>query len=412
MVGGSLPAVGAGVTMLRVVDPATARVLAAGRARRDGSYALSVHAGVVMVITDVVRRNRARLTAVSPVVRVRAGRRMRLRVSLKARKPVLPKRSPKRKGPRDAVAGAADVGPPVIAVKGFGGSGPFSQLGRGLSSMLEGDLVSQGDQRCGAQVVEWEHRDLLQQELDLQHRHPDLFDPGTVVSKHWVSPTVFIQGSVSTDAAGGMAWDLELVDARSGATLGGDEGSTPPSGDFTASGTIARRLLDQLCPHHYELTLNLQSTASLTSYTATATINSTLLANADTKRSGQTSHWSGTAPVTYQNPQFSSSTADVSFSDPVSTTGTWKADIASGGSGSLTVTWSADQILATATVHVSDLPPAPGIPGPNLKGQTPLTFTIPEAGGTQPISGGFSPAAGADWTHTGTLTVRRINDAG
>ena len=395
--------------MVEAVDPASSRVLAATHARRDGSYVLAVRAGVIMLLADIVRANRGRLTAVTPAVRIRTGRRTSLRVSLKARRPVLPKRRTKAKHAGSLATGATSPGP-VIAVERLSGSGPFSQLGPGLSSMLEGDLVGQGERRCGAQVVEWEHRDLLQQEIDLQHNHPDLFDPSTVVGRHWIAPTVFVRGSVSTNASGGMTWDLQLVDAHSGAAVGGDRGTVPESGDFTASGGIADRLLGQLCPHHYELVLDLQSTASLTSYTATGTVNSTLMATAPAAGSAPPTHWSGTASLAFGNLQFAAQTSEVSFSDPVSSAGAWKADIASAPGGQLTVTWSADQIQATATVHVSDLPPVPGTPGPLLKGEVPLTFTVPEGGGSQAISGGFSPAASANWTHAGTLTVRRIED--
>lgn len=246
VVDGPLPGATQGAIVVRAVEPSSSRIIAAARARRDGTYRLDVRPGVLMLVADVVRAKRVRVTAITVATRVRAGRRRSLRISLRRRKPVLPRRG----RAAIAMAGAADVASPVIAVKEFVGSGPYPQLGPGLSSMLETDLVDQAGERCGARVIAWRDRGLLQREFDLQRRYRRFFDPATLVHKRWLRPTVFVQGRVSTDAGGAMAWDLQLVQAGSGEVIGGHSGSTPASGVFSASKTIATRLLNQICVRH------------------------------------------------------------------------------------------------------------------------------------------------------------------
>ena len=338
VVDGSLPAAGRGATVVGAVDLATSRVLAAVRAKPNGSYQLRVPAGVVMVLATVVRRAGAPVTAVTAAVRVRKGHRTSLSVSLKHRKPTTPKhkkRTGKAKHATDAFAAAAASGP-VIAVKGFDGSGPFSQLGRGLSSMLETDLASQVA-RCGGQEVEWEHRDLLQKEIDLQHQHPGLFDPSTIVSKHWLSPTVFVQGKVSTNASGGMSWDITLVDAHTGEKIGGDTGSAQASGDFTASESIADRLLDQLCPKQYEVKLQINSTYASGPFYGDAMVTADLTATGAAGQSQPTT-FTGKANVTWNSLRYGSNQPECTLT-PAGQTGSLEVTIEHLGDSQIKVTW-------------------------------------------------------------------------
>lgn len=406
VVDGSLPAAGRGTTAVAAVDLATSQVLAAVRAKTNGSYRLGVPPGVVMVLATVVRRAGAPVTAVTAAVRVRKGRRISLGVSLKHRKPTLPKRKKRRTKATRAtdVATEASASGPVIAVKGFDGSGPFAQLGRGLSSMLETDLANRvGD--CGGQEVEWEHRDLLQKEIDLQHQHPGLFDPSTIVGQHWLSPTVFVQGKVSTNASGGMSWDIALVDAHDGATIGGDKGSTPPSGDFTASGSIADRLLDQLCPKHYRVKLQINSTYSSGPFFGDATVTADVTAAGPAGQSKPTT-FTGNGELSWDTLTYGSNEPACTLT-PVDPTGSFEVTVERVGEDQIKVTWGGSAVsnghlhCVTSDGQVVDSTSAIIQP---FRNTVPTSFTLPAGGGSQSIAGTYTINARHD-ENQGTITV-------
>jgi len=402
VVGGSLPAAARGATVAVAVDPATSRVLAAVRVKLDGRYRLLVPAGVVMVLATVVRRAGRPVTAVTEPVRVAKGRRVSLGVSLKHRKPTLPKR--RRKARRaTATATAEGSGGPVIAVKGFDGSGPFAQMGRGLSSMLQTDLAGRVD-GCDGQEVEWEHRDLLQQEIDLQHQHPELFDPSTLVSQHWLAPTVFVQGKVGTDAGGGMSWDIALVDAQTGATIGGDHGSTPAGGAFTASESIADRLLDQLCPKQYQVKLQVSTTYASGPFSGNSLVTADVTATGPSGQSRPTT-FTGKAGVTWNTLSYASSEPACTLT-PVGQGGSFEATVQRLGEDQVNVTWTGSAV-SDAHVHCETPDGAADSTGPVIspfRNTEPTTFTLPAGGGTQSISGSYSLNARHD-ENTGTITV-------
>ena len=405
VVDGSVPGARQGATVVGAVDLASSRILAAGRAKANGSYQLGVPGGVVMLLATVVRRAGAPVTAVTAAARVRRGRRTSLSVSLKHRRPTLPKGKKRRRtvarAPDTATAAAGSS--PVIAVKGFDGSGPYPQLGHGLSSMLETDLASRVG-RCDGQEVEWEHRDLLQKEIDLQHQHPDLFDPSTIVSQHWLSPTVFVQGNVSSDASGGMSWNITMADAKTGQTIGGDKGSVPASGDFTASETIADHLLDQLCPKQYEVQLRISTTYASGPFYGNATVGADTTATAPAGQSQPTT-FTGKGPVSWDSLNYGSSQPECTLT-PAGQTGSFEVTIERLGERQLKVTWDGD---ATSSAHLHC-----DVEGQNVDSTGPIiqpfrntepkTFTLPSSGGTQSVSGTYTINARHD-ENQGTITV-------
>lgn len=402
---GALPARAKGVALVHAVSPGSTKVLAGARVRRDGSYSLTVPPGIVAVIAEVVRRDRKVVSAITPSVRARSGRRTTMRVSLKRRRPV----KPHRRARISAVADTASGAPPV-AVKWFSGSGPWANLGPGLAEMVTTDLVDKGGKRCGMTVVEWNHRDLLQQEIDLQQKYKSLFDPSTLISKRWVEPKVFVQGKVTT-TDDRISWDIQVVDAKTGAVLGGETKSVPADTVFDAEQQLADRLIDQLCPRRYEVTLDLRTTSTWPAVNSVGTVHSVVTAASDTTQAAL-GRWTGTGSLTYQDVSYTSGNPECTYVPEGSTTAPWTVQISGGGDGALTVKWVPNgDVRATAVVTCTVdgyTTSAGGQPGPTLQDPAPTSFTLPAGGGSQAIGGGIA-IAGGGWSHSGTLTVKRID---
>ncbi len=404
---GTLPPTSKGAAVVRAVSPGTTVISAGGRVRSGGRYSLTVDPGVLMVIADVVRTDRKARTAVTPVFRARKGKRKTVRVSLKRTRPVRPAR--KAAAAAGPIATRAADGP-AVAVKWFSGSGPEAVLGRGLADMLATDFVSRGEEKCGLRVVEWNHRDLIQQELDLQEKYEEYFDPSTVVKKNWVEPTVFVQGSVTTTDAW-ISWNIQMVDAKTGKTIGGDSSRVPADGDafFDAESTLTDRLLDQLCPRRYEVTVDLTTQSRWPAVSSSGTVHAVLTA---TGNGTPATSWTGAGTMTYQGVSFTSGVPECTWAPENTPTVPWKVTLMPGDSGMLSVAWSLDGDLYATSIGTCTVDghtaTAPGQPGPRLQDPIPLTFTVPIAGGSQAISGGVD-VGGSGWFHTGTLTVRRLD---
>lgn len=147
-------------------------------------------------------------------------------------------------------AAATWSGGPAVAVRYFDGSGPNSQMGKGLADMLVTDLVALTNNAgapykdCNMAVVEWEKRGEVQKELDLQ-KSPYV-DPATRVEKNWIDPQYFVEGNVATDA-NAIAWSLQVRDARTGSIVATDDGMAAGDDVLKSSEGIARRLIQKLC---------------------------------------------------------------------------------------------------------------------------------------------------------------------
>ncbi|HNT44576.1 MAG TPA: hypothetical protein PKN85_08945 [Syntrophorhabdaceae bacterium] len=144
---------------------------------------------------------------------------------------------------------------PVVAVKDFQGSGPSSQLGSGLSSMVETELAnSEGLKKCGGSVVEWKRRKDVVDEIERQ-QGPG-FDPKSRAKKgKLLEPTVFVVGDVITSDTD-VRWSIKLVDPATGRTIGRHDGSVPADKDsvFEAPREIAENLGEQICRQGMEYT--------------------------------------------------------------------------------------------------------------------------------------------------------------
>jgi len=158
---------------------------------------------------------------------------------------------------------------PAVAVRYFeySGTDDLAIYRKGLADLIVTDLVSLtggpdsvfGD--CKLAVVEWEKRDELQKELDLQKTK--YFDPASRVEKHWIDPHYFIEGKL-TGTADTMEWSLQLRDARTGNIVAVDKGSVPAAQASDVSGGIADRFACSLCRKGRDYTGKPQSFAGCT----------------------------------------------------------------------------------------------------------------------------------------------------
>lgn len=141
---------------------------------------------------------------------------------------------------------------PAVAVRYFeySGTDDLAVYRKGLTDLIVNDLVNLADGPdsrfgdCRLAVVEWEKRDLLQKELDLQKTQ--YVDPSSRTEKQWIDPHYFIEGKL-TGTADTMEWTLQLRDARTGSIVAIDKGSVPASQVLDISGGIADRFACSLC---------------------------------------------------------------------------------------------------------------------------------------------------------------------
>lgn len=135
---------------------------------------------------------------------------------------------------------------PVVAVKHFKGKGSEPQMGRGLSTMVQTELVNSEElKRCNGNVVEWERRQEIIDEIKLQQK-PE-FDPNYRVNEgRLLDPNIFVEGSVTTTGTT-MRWSIQLVDAVTGQPIGRHEGSVATNKAFEVPHEIAKSLAKQVC---------------------------------------------------------------------------------------------------------------------------------------------------------------------
>ena len=397
--GGTLPAPAAGVTSVRAVDLRTQEIAGTADVARRGGWSLrALPAGTYSVVTAVVRR-RGRVTqAISPAVRVRKAGRVGVRTSLRRRK-VPP--------PRRLHAGTT----PVVQVRALAGSGPNAQMGRGLAEMLITEL-GDGDAKCPIRQKEGIREDLIIQELALQNS--GLIDPSTRIVPRPITATLEVRGSVTT-TADSITWSIRLIDAATGTTVGGDEGTARGADGILgeAPAQIAARLLDQICGARYDVALSIRTDARFASHIASGTISAVVTATgARTPRGSPPARFSASGALGYDNLSFIP-TQECGLSGPVSEPGSWNVVLEVTPAGRLRVTWDPEAggtvVKGTATITCPTDPPVPvpGFPGPSLVNPAPLTFELPVDGGQQDVSGGIQSGA-QGWTHSGTITIHRL----
>lgn len=174
VVGPKPPKQGQGLSTVRAVRAKDLVIvkLAKVRSRR---YRLKLPAGPYWVFAATTRfRGKAGIDrSVGKVIRLRAGKHKKLRVSLR-----------RQKRAHAAQFKFVKVNHPAVWVQHFTVSGPadYSVLRRGLSQMLITDLMPVIESACGGVLVEREHLDLILAEILLSQS--PLADPSTRLSSN------------------------------------------------------------------------------------------------------------------------------------------------------------------------------------------------------------------------------------
>ena len=418
--GGKVVSGSGGRTIVSAVNVANGQIVASGFAGAGGTYRLGVPAGQYVVTTSVVPRRGRVVEAIAPIARVRAGKKTAVRVSLKRRRAPKPKRKrrarrPAPRGPR--VAAVA----PIVAVKEIAfrgpGDGPDAKyLGKGLSELLQHDMVD-GRPGCEPKTMESMRRSEVDREIAFQKS--GYTDKKTRGKVEHIPPQITIEGSVTVAADGTTTWDVRLLDrTNNGAPVGGDYGTLPPGGDFLeAASQIGNRLLDQLCGVTYDVTLTASGSGDFATHSATATYLTKVVAVPGGGVGRLPSSWTGQAVAQWENIVVTPKIA-CAYTN-ILTGGVMTVKLSITLDGKLNVRWQTDRGGAEATAAVDcppdnvgdpDPPPVPGQPLVDLGFAQPQDFELPADGGSQQISGDVLSGA-SGFIVTGFVTVRRNSGA-
>ncbi len=414
--GGRVVSGSAGRTIVNAVNVADGEIVASGFAARGGAYRLAVPAGQYVLTTSVVPVRGRVVEAIAPVARVRAGHSTAVRVSLKRKR--APKAVKRRRASKAGVPLARGAAiPPIVAVREIAfrgpGNGPDAQfLGKGLSELLQHDMVT-GRSGCEPKTMESMRREEVDRELAFQRS--GYTDPKTRVKVKNIPPQITIEGSVTVAADGTTTWDVRLLDrTNNGAAVGGDYGTLPPGGDFVeAAAQIGDRLLDQLCGVTYDVTVAANGAGNFATHSATAKFLTKVVATPGGGVGRLPATWTGQAVSQWDAISITSKT-DCAYTD-ILTGGVMTVKLSITLDGRLNVRWETDQGGGTATAAVDcppggpgdpDPPPIPGQPLVELAFAQPQDFELPAAGGSQPINGNVL-SGGDGFTTDGVVTVKR-----
>lgn len=405
--GGAIPTTA--VADVRAVDLRTLRIVGTDDVSRTRRWSIpGVRAGTYSVLTTVVRATGGLTQAVAAPVRARRTGRVVVTTSLMRRRAPRPRPRTRRASELRLHAAASA---PVVVIRAFAGSGPNAFLGRGLATMLITDL-GLGTAKCPIQQREGLREDLIAREIALSNS--GLVAPGQRITPRPLRASLEVRGSVTT-TADSMTWSIRLVDTATGTVVGGDEGTARGADGILgeAPAQIADRLLTQICGARYDVALSVRTDARFASHIAAGTISALLTATGAPPRPGVPPiTFTASGPLAYENLSFIP-TNECALSAPVANPGGWSVTLQVTPAGRLRVTWNPEAggvPTGTATVTCPTMPPVPvpGFPGPSLVNPSPVTFELPIDGGEQAIAGGIQSGA-QGWTHSGTITIRRIS---
>jgi hypothetical protein len=226
---------------------------------------------------------------------------------------------------------------------------------------------------------------------------------GPSAGSHWIQPRIFVTGSVAT-TADSASWQIQLVDANTGAVIGGDSGEARIDSILDAEQGIASRLLDQLCARSFRVTLQIDATLTALSYFGKGAVSAEVKASGAPGPQGMPPRrWSGSAPLTFANVQYGGMPG-CSVS-PGTANGSLQVNLNRTADGRLEVTWTPSQALGPLTISCPWGPPFTG--GTRIEpflGTAPTTFTLPPDGGTQALTGTLA-LQGGGWHNEGTVVV-------
>ena len=226
---------GGAITTVRAIDARTVSTVAGARVGAAGTYRISLPPGIYVVLVEKVAKTTQPLTGFGRLTRLRS-----------AKTSVIPRVQPGSATARRTTSGLtgrtaflAPAAPtkPAVAVRYLSATGPKPYLGRGLSNMLVTDLFGSS---CYV-LVEWEERELLQQEIRLQQSK--WVDPSTRVTPRPIQPKYFVEGSLATTDST-SSWSVRVREIATGRIVATDSGRSANLVD--ASPGIGKRLRKQL----------------------------------------------------------------------------------------------------------------------------------------------------------------------
>jgi hypothetical protein len=396
---------------VRAIDRSSGAVAEVRELSRTGAFRLALPPGGYLVVGTVVTRS-------GPVVQKRIG--VTLRSGQARRRAKLTARKRKRRRPRAQAAFVQEGGqvtPGRIAVgidnvTGTTGDREWDTLRGGINDLMIVDVMNAGED-CGTTLIEVERRAEALRELEFQQS--PYVDPSTRLTRNLIIGDVALNGVIAAAPDGGAKLTMDIVDMRSGGSLGTREITLRPDGVFDQLEGFAKQIADDLCKLSdvYTVQLDVNGTGRFATHTSAATMSSALRAT----RSGQDrAVWRASGPLQWTGVTFTT-TNECAFIDYVIPAVAWSVAIEDAGGGMLSVTWRSDgNDSTTASVDCpsdgeNDPPPVPGLAGTALLATGPDRFVVPHAGGTVPVAGEVSDG-GDGFFNTGTITVTPSGVAG
>lgn len=395
---GVLPGGSTGESWVRAIRVADGRVAASAELPRRGRWGFELDEGWYVVVASIVRSDRAGLSAIAPVQRVRAGRTTRTNVSLKRTRTPRVKR--KRRPARAAASTTAPVG---VDTAHFTGTGPEPHLGRGLARMINTELVNARSGDCTPTVVELEHRADVQREIDLANSR--ISDPRSRIPRgNLLDAAVLIRGNVATTASS-ASWTVNLVDASTGDVIGTEAGSASLGDVLDAPADIAQQIADRLCGADYRVNFSINAMITIPPYAGTGIAIADVPAH-DISATMPPTRWMGQADLAHSALVYSG--VEGCVVTPGFHGGFVRVEIVPLPGDQIQLTWGGDTagnqtILTCAGVSI----PNGVLPVMPLLGTGPTVLVFPATGGTQNLSGSLG-APGGGWTNSGTVTVTRV----
>lgn len=400
---GSLPKRSQALTEVRAFNAASGAIVAAAGVGRSGAFRLALPPGGYLLATTTVPRRGAVRRRVTPVTLADGQRRGAVKIAR-------PRAAAARQAPPARAAYSQEsktITPGVIAfaIEEFrGATGQLAVMNRGLSALLQTDLVSTPCR--SVEVANSADRRLVEQELTFQKSR--YVDPSTRVTRNFVLADIVVQGRLRTSGSS-LRYALTLVDARTGARLETVSG-TLGEDLFAGEERLAARLAKRLCAYDevYEVTFTGTGTARFATHEVSGTLAAAPITATASRRDGRGAiEWKGSAPIAWNEVVISSHT-DCSYVDPVSG-GSWEVTLARKG-GAMQVDWIAGRDSSgTATVVCPTDGGAASIPGqPTLAlvGVDAPSFPLP-ANARRAVTGGLQ-SAGDGWNNTLQMAVRTV----
>ena len=156
--------------------------------------------------------------------------------------------------------GVAEASSPMgIGFQRFTATGPKDALGRGVSDMLDTDMVhlldEQQNRDCNLAVREVKRMADVQKELELQ-KSPQ-FDQSTRVRPNFIELRYSAAGHVTTTETS-MSIDIKITDTRSGKQVASFEATLDPEKEdiLQTIDKAAKSIIDQICPRVHKLKLS------------------------------------------------------------------------------------------------------------------------------------------------------------